>query len=215
MPVINKAIQELFDPVYGRMNSTLAAEMPFSSATVATTIPLAYIDTPVERLDAIKDGEVQIWKITHNGVDGHPVHFHMVNVQVINRVGWDGVVKPPEANEVGWKETLVMNPLEDVYVAVKGVRPVTPFGLPKSSRLLDPSQAVNGLAGLYQDRSNDRSGSDVPDPTGERRHDQCADPAGQYSNQTHRSSTTNMCGTATSWVTKKTTSCVRSYSTRT
>jgi FtsP/CotA-like multicopper oxidase with cupredoxin domain len=148
LPVINKAIQELFDPVYGRMNSTLAAEMPFSSATVATTIPLAYIDTPVERLDAIKDGEVQIWKVTHNGVDGHPVHFHMVNVQVINRVGWDGVVKPPHANEVGWKETLVMNPLEDVYVAVKAVHPVTPFGLPTSSRLLDPSQAVNGHAGF-------------------------------------------------------------------
>jgi hypothetical protein len=150
LPVINKAIQELFDPVYGRMNATLAVELPFSSATVATTIPLAYIDTPVERLDAIKDGETQIWKITHNGVDDHPVHFHLVNVQVINRVGWDGTVKPPEANEVGWKETLRMNPLEDVYVAVKAVHPVTPFGLPKSARLLDPSQLVNSTLGFTQ-----------------------------------------------------------------
>jgi FtsP/CotA-like multicopper oxidase with cupredoxin domain len=140
--VINKAIQELFDPIFGRMNATLAAELPFSTATVATTVPLAYIDTPIEYLDGIHDGETQIWKITHNGVDSHPVHFHLVNVQVINRVGWDGTIKPPAANEVGWKETLRMNPLEDVYVAVKATRPVLPFGVPASHRLLDPSQAV-------------------------------------------------------------------------
>ena len=143
LPVINKAIQELFDPVYGRMNATLAVELPFSTATVATTIPLAYIDTPVESLDAIKDGETQIWKVTHNGVDGHPVHFHLVNVQVINRVAWDGTIRPPEANELGWKETLRMNPLEDVYVAVQAKHPAVPFGLPTSNRLLDPSQTVD------------------------------------------------------------------------
>jgi FtsP/CotA-like multicopper oxidase with cupredoxin domain len=148
LPVINKAIQELFDPIYGRMNATLAVELPFSSATVATTIPLNYVDTPVERLDAIKDGETQIWKITHNGVDDHPVHFHLVNVQVINRVSWDGTIRPPEANEVGWKETLRMNPLEDVYVAVKAVHPVVPFGVPKSARVLDPSAAVNSTLGF-------------------------------------------------------------------
>jgi FtsP/CotA-like multicopper oxidase with cupredoxin domain len=148
LPVINKAIQELFDPIYGRMNATLAVELPFSTSTVATTIPLAYVDVPVERLDAIKEGETQIWKVTHNGVDGHPVHFHLVNVQVINRVGWDGTIKPPDANEVGWKETLRMNPLEDVYVAVKAKRPVTPFGVPKSSRVLDPSQAIGSTLGF-------------------------------------------------------------------
>jgi FtsP/CotA-like multicopper oxidase with cupredoxin domain len=148
--VINKAIQELFDPVYGMMNATLAAELPFSTATVATTIPLAYVDTPIEYLDGIHDGETQIWKITHNGVDSHPVHFHLVNVQVLNRVGWDGVVKPPAANEVGWKEVLRMNPLEDVYVAVKAVHPVVPFGIPQSHRRLDPSQADGSQLGLTQ-----------------------------------------------------------------
>ena len=146
--VINKAIQELFDPVYGRMNATLAAELPFSAATVATTIPLSYTDTPIDYLDGIKEGETQIWKITHNGVDSHPVHFHLVNVQLINRVGWDGVVKPPAPNEVGWRETIRMNPLEDVYVVATAKHPVVPFGLPTSSRLLDPSAAVGATAGL-------------------------------------------------------------------
>jgi FtsP/CotA-like multicopper oxidase with cupredoxin domain len=146
--VINKAIQELFDPIYGRMNATLAVELPLSTATVATTIPLAYVDSPVERLDAIKDGETQIWKVTHNGVDGHPVHFHMVNVQVINRVAWDGQIRPPELNELGWKETLRMNPLEDVYVAVRAAHPIVPFGVPGSKRLLDPAQVPDGGLGF-------------------------------------------------------------------
>ena len=148
--VINKAIQELFDPVYGRMNATLAVELPFTTSLTATTIPLAYIDTPVEAIDAIKDGETQIWKITHNGVDSHPVHFHLVNVQVINRVDWAGVVKPPEANEVGWKEVLRMNPLEDVFVAARAVHPVVPFGLPQSIRPLDPTQVIGGQLGFTQ-----------------------------------------------------------------
>jgi hypothetical protein len=63
-------------------------------------------------------------------------------------VAWDGTIRPPEANEVGWKETLRMNPLEDVYVAVKAVHPVVPFGVPKSTRLLDPSQVVNSGLGF-------------------------------------------------------------------
>jgi hypothetical protein len=74
----------------------------------------------------------------------------MVNAQVINRVDWAGTIKPPEANELGWKETLRMNPLEDVYVAVKGKRPVTPFGIPKSNRVLDPSQAEGSSLGFTQ-----------------------------------------------------------------
>ncbi len=183
LPVINKAIQELFDPVYGRMNATLAVELPFSTATVATTIPLAYIDTPVERLDAIKDGETQIWKITHNGVDWHPVHFHLVNVQVINRVGWDGTIKPPEANELGWKETLRMNPLEDVYVAVKAVHPVTPFGVPKSARLLDPSQVVGSRLGFTQIDPTTGQAPTTPDLSRERCHYQLSAVGGTYSNQ--------------------------------
>ena len=39
---------------------------------------------------------VQLWKITHNGVDSHFIHFHLFDVQVINRVGWDGAIRPPD-----------------------------------------------------------------------------------------------------------------------
>ena len=145
--VLNKAIQELFDPNYGRMNATLGVELPFTSAITQTTIPLGYVDPATE---TIADGETQIWKITHNGVDSHPVHFHLVNVQLINRVGWDGTVKPADPYELGWKETIRMNPLEDVIVAVRAKAPVIPFGVPNSVRAMDPSQPLGVTSGFTQ-----------------------------------------------------------------
>ncbi|AXS81036.1 fibronectin type III domain-containing protein [Dechloromonas sp. HYN0024] len=143
-PILNKAIQELFDK-YGRMNATLGAELPATTALTQTTIPLGYIDPVTETLPA---GETQIWKITHNGVDAHPVHFHLLNVQVINRVGWDGTLKEPEDGERGWKETVKMNPLEDIIVAVKAARlpPLPGFGVPKSVRVMDPSKPESNPA---------------------------------------------------------------------
>jgi len=52
---------------------------------------------------ALSRRRTQIWKIVHNGVDSHIYHFHLYNVQLINRVGWDGVMVPPDANELGWR----------------------------------------------------------------------------------------------------------------
>ena len=144
LPVQNKAIQELFDP-YGRMNATLGVELPFTTALTQTTIPYGYIDPPTE---TIPDGETQIWKITHNGVDTHAMHWHLVNVQVINRVGWDGMLRPPDPNELGWKETVRMNPLEDVIVALRPSVPSLPFSVPDSVRPLNPAMPLGSTSGF-------------------------------------------------------------------
>ncbi len=126
-----KAIQELFELNYGRMNATLGVELPFTNFNTQTTIPLGYVDPATEditnsdaatQVGSLGDG-TQIWKITHNGVDTHAIHFHLFNVQVINRVGWDGAIRPPDPNELGWKETVRMNPLEDAIVALRPDRP--------------------------------------------------------------------------------------------
>ena len=55
-------------------------------------------------------------------------------MQVINRVGWDGAIRPPDDNELGWKETVRMNPLEDIIVALKAKVPTFPFTVPDSIR---------------------------------------------------------------------------------
>jgi FtsP/CotA-like multicopper oxidase with cupredoxin domain len=146
--VESKAIQELFEPDYGRMNATLGVELPFTNVNIQTTIPLAYVDPATE---TINPGEVQFWKITHNGVDSHPVHFHFINVQVINRVGWDGTIKAPAADEIGWKETVKMHPLEDIIVAVRAkTAPPTPFGMPHSYRQPAPNQLATDNHGITQ-----------------------------------------------------------------
>jgi FtsP/CotA-like multicopper oxidase with cupredoxin domain len=131
-----KAIQELFELNYGRMNATLGVELPFTNFNTQTTIPLGYVDPLTEN---VANGETQIWKITHNGVDTHSIHFHLWNVQVINRVGWDGAIRPPDANELGWKETVRMNPLEDIIVALRPVAPTVPFPISDSVRPPDPT----------------------------------------------------------------------------
>jgi FtsP/CotA-like multicopper oxidase with cupredoxin domain len=134
-----KAIQELFELNWGRMNATLGVELPFTNISTQTTIPLGYVDPITE---VLTDGSTQLWKITHNGVDTHPVHFHLFDVQVVNRVGWDGAIRPPDANEVGWKDTVRMNPLEDIVVAFRPLSPVLPFAITNSTRVLDPTQAT-------------------------------------------------------------------------
>lgn len=155
-----KAIQELFSPDYGRMNSLLGLELPLTTMLTQTTIPYGYVDPPTEvfnmtdigtPIGARADG-TQIWKITHNGVDTHAVHFHMFNVQVLNRVGWDGQVKPPNANEIGWKDTVNMNPLEDCIVAARPIKMTLPESwgdLPNSVRALDVTRPLNTSMGQF------------------------------------------------------------------
>jgi FtsP/CotA-like multicopper oxidase with cupredoxin domain len=134
MPFQWKALHELFSTDYGRMNSVLAVEIPASNWLVQTTIPYNNVDPATE---FISDNVPALWKITHNGVDTHTIHFHLMNVQIINRVGWDGQIRAPDANELGWKESVRMNPLEDIYVALQPVKQKLPWPQPDMVRPLD------------------------------------------------------------------------------
>ncbi len=166
-PMQPKAIQELFELNYGRMNATLGVELPFTNGNNQTTIPMGYPEIPTEILnDSIVDGPVrlgdstQIWKITHNGVDTHAVHVHLFNAQIINRVGWDGAVRLPGPEELGWKETIKMNPLEDIIIALRPVAPQLPFGVPVSVRNYDVTQPASALINTFDPR--DGSAVTVP-----------------------------------------------------
>jgi FtsP/CotA-like multicopper oxidase with cupredoxin domain len=155
-----KAIIEDFQIDYGRMNAILGNEIANTNVTNQTSIPQTLVDPPVEMVK-LTDGGVstsligstadgtQLWKVTHNGVDTHAIHFHMFNVQVVNRVGWDGAIKPPDANELGFKDTVRMNPLEDIVVATRPIRLKNlPFKLPNSIRLLDPTMPPGSPTGF-------------------------------------------------------------------
>ncbi len=154
-----KSIIEDFDVNYGRMNAMLGVEVPHTSATIQTSIPYYDIDPPTEILIAnpeigaapigSKADGTQIWKITHNGVDTHTIHWHKFDVQLINRVGWDGAVKPPDANELGLKESIRMNPLEDIILALRPAMLTNlPWDLPNNHRLLDVTMPVGSTMGF-------------------------------------------------------------------
>ncbi|OGN93902.1 MAG: hypothetical protein A2Z71_06165 [Chloroflexi bacterium RBG_13_50_21] len=156
IPIEPKAIHDetnasSFDE-FGRMQANLGVEVVpatpglqnvvlhpfvFPMTEIIDTTGLPATDVKVTPISSGTDGS-QIWKITHNGVDTHPIHFHAYDVQVINRVTWDNIIIPPDLTELGWKDTVRIAPLEDTIVALRPIIPVLPWDLPNSIRLLSP-----------------------------------------------------------------------------
>jgi len=153
--MIQDEMGEAFELQYGRMSGFLGVETPNAQAGLQNMILHPYTYPPDEVLDGVElppgvkvtpiastDDGTQIWKFTHNGVDTHPIHFHLYDVQLLNRVGWDGIIRKPHPTELGWKDTVRVSPLEDTIVAMRPIIPHIPpewGGLPNSIRLLDPS----------------------------------------------------------------------------
>jgi len=90
-------------------------------------------------------GAVEVWQIMNLTGDTHPIHFHLVNVQLIQRQpftgdpnswSYSGPPTPPDADEIGWKETVRMNPGEVTTVIMQFNLPKLPasMGDPKSPR---------------------------------------------------------------------------------
>ena len=159
MPLQPKAIHDeqnavSFDP-YGRMSAQLGVEAPGATPLLQNVVLYPFVNPATEVLDGSNapssldvtpistnaDG-TQIWKITHNGVDTHPIHWHLYDVQLINRVTWDNIIIPPDPNELGWKDTIRVSPLEDTYVAVRPILPTLPWGVPDSLRPLNPMMPI-------------------------------------------------------------------------
>jgi FtsP/CotA-like multicopper oxidase with cupredoxin domain len=179
LPLQRKAIQdemgEAFEKEYGRMSGNLGLETPNAQAGLQQNLILyPYVNPASEILDGIElppgvdvtpiasaDDGSQIWKITHNGVDTHPIHFHLFDVQTLNRVGWDGIIRRPEPNELGWKDTLRISPLEDTIVALRPIVPKIPFGLVDSVRPLNPMMPL-GTTEMFN--STDANGDPIVPP---------------------------------------------------
>lgn len=140
---------------FGRMQGNLGLEIVPANPGNQNVVLYPFVNPPTEMFDGTNlptttnltpisvgtDG-TQIWKITHNGVDTHPIHFHLYDVQLLNRVTWDNIIIPPDPTELGWKETIRVSPLEDTYVAIRPIIPIFPFEIPNSIRPLDPMMPV-------------------------------------------------------------------------
>jgi spore coat protein A len=130
-------LNEAFD-AYGRLVQLIGTNAPLSPGKFGRP----YLDTATETPSA---GDVEIWEIANLTGDTHPIHFHLVNVQILNRQAFDpgsyngtpSFLSPPVApdpTELGWKETVRMNPGEVIRVIMRFDLPAVPFSVPPSPR---------------------------------------------------------------------------------
>jgi len=164
IPIQPKAIHDEMNAVafdeYGRMTANIGLEAVPANPAAQNVILYPFVNPPTELIDATNlpyaDVEVtpisnmadgtQIWKITHNGVDTHPIHWHMYDVQVLNRVTWDNIIIKNDPTELGWKDTVRISPLQDTIVALRPVVPAVPWELPNSIRPLNPMMPAGSTA---------------------------------------------------------------------
>ncbi len=119
-------LNEYFDE-HGRLIQILGdSNAPFGAPYFGTAsysgFPEGQNGTNVgEQRENASNGATEVWEIYNTTGDVHPMHFHLVNVQLINRQLFDMTVFPgtinftgpalaPDGNEVGWKETVRMYP---------------------------------------------------------------------------------------------------------
>jgi FtsP/CotA-like multicopper oxidase with cupredoxin domain len=142
IPFTYKNIVEGFEPWYGRMTIQLGSTPNALTPNVGNGLVVGaahYVDPPTE---IFNDGDTVVWRLTHLGVDTHSLHFHLFDVQVVNRVDYSNVVKPPYPDEIGWRDTIRTNPMEDIIVAFRPRSMWLPFSIPSSTRPLDPSTPI-------------------------------------------------------------------------
>jgi spore coat protein A, manganese oxidase len=129
-------LNEAFDG-YGRLLQLLGTNQPLHGG-----FGLSYEDPATE---TPKAGATEVWQIANLTGDTHPIHFHLVNVQVLGRQpfnvdtyhgtpSYTGPARDPDRTELGWKETVRMNPGEVTTVIMKFDLPTVPFSVPSSPR---------------------------------------------------------------------------------
>ncbi|HEY5484971.1 MAG TPA: multicopper oxidase domain-containing protein, partial [Propionibacteriaceae bacterium] len=148
VPVRRLTLNETFDE-HGRLIQFLGTD----TAIRPDGFGREYADMPTE---IIRAGSTEVWEIVNTTGDTHPIHFHLVNVQVLSRQPFDeenytggaptlmGPATAPDNNELGWKETVRMNPGEVTRVHIKFNLPAVPFTVPASPRL---ARDYDGLSG--------------------------------------------------------------------
>ena len=154
---------------HGRLIQFLGTDTP---VTGSTDFGEAYLDKPTE---VVKAGTEEVWEIANLTGDTHPIHFHLVNVQILSRQAFDeenytggaptltGPAVAPDNNELGWKETVRMNPGEVTRVWMRFDLPVVPFTVPVSPRLAD-QYGINGAEYVWHCHILDHEEHDMMRP---------------------------------------------------
>ena len=142
IPVRQLTLNEGFD-AYGRLIQMLGTVVPMGSPSAGFGRPY---DSPAT--EVVNRGTTEVWEIFNTTADVHPMHFHLVNVQVINRQAFQvsslgttkgganfaGPAIAAEPNEIGWKETVMMFPGTVTRIIMRFDLATVPFTVPLSPR---------------------------------------------------------------------------------
>ena len=79
------------------------------------TMDMARID------EVVRLGDIEIWEVSNRGAQPHPLHVHLVQFQILDRDG-----RPPPAAELGWKDTVLVQPGELVRIIMRFERYADP-----------------------------------------------------------------------------------------
>jgi spore coat protein A, manganese oxidase len=130
-------LNEAFD-AHGRLLQLLGTNVAVAGGGFGRSYVSDVTETP-------RAGSTELWQISNLSADTHPIHFHLVNVQIISRQALNvssytgtpnvqGAPLPPAPFERGWKETVRMNPGEVTTVIMQFKLPTVPFPVPSSPR---------------------------------------------------------------------------------
>ncbi len=129
-------LNETFDE-FGRLIQYLGTNIAIYPGTFGRKYTDPATETP-------KVGDTEVWQIANTTADVHPIHFHLVNVQILSRQPFTGQYNGtpnlsgapvgPLPFETGWKETVRMNPGEVTTVIMQFKLPTVPFTVPVSPR---------------------------------------------------------------------------------
>jgi spore coat protein A len=135
-------LNEDFDQ-YGRLRQLLGTTTP----GILPGFGREYLEPVTEK---VANNTTQVWNVYNLSADTHPIHFHLVNVQILSRQPFKvvngvftrtGAARGPEPNEIGWKETVQMHPGEVTSVIMKFELPPVPFNVPFSNRVREGAWA--------------------------------------------------------------------------
>lgn len=113
------------DPFF--LPDALSSVVPLDPATARATRAISLVENPpgsgMLKLNGkgFRDGvdetpevdTVEVWEFDNTTDDAHPMHLHLVQFQVLERLKPDGTPgSPVDDNERGWKDTVRTNPQE-------------------------------------------------------------------------------------------------------
>ncbi|MDQ3821470.1 MAG: multicopper oxidase domain-containing protein, partial [Acidobacteriota bacterium] len=140
---------------YGRLIQYLGTSAALSKASKG--FGRGYADPATE---VVNKNAMEVWQIINLTADTHPIHFHLVNAQIVSRQPFSttnyngglptytGPARPPDPTEAGWKETVRMNPGEVTTVIMQFKLPTVPFTVPGSPRAYGTASPLGLSAGI-------------------------------------------------------------------